>query len=343
MNHPSTAFRLLVTLVCAVSIAPSMSAPTKMEAEVAPLREEFRRPHRVPEPADNAGTPARIALGKALFFDPRLSGSGIISCASCHNPSLGWADGLALGIGHGGKQLGRHTPTIIDTAFGEPYFWDGRAATLEEQAKGPLVSEAEMNMPPIDVINRVQGLAGYRDMFAAAYPGKPIDIDGIAKAIAAYERTIVSAKAPFDRWVDGDASAISDSAKRGLKVFTGKARCVNCHAGWRFTDDGFHDIGLASKDPGRGKLVPAILQMQHAFKTPTLRNITDHAPYMHDGSVATLAQVVEHYDSGFVRRPSLDAEMVPLKLSPVEKQDLVAFMETLTSVDQPVELPKLPN
>jgi cytochrome c peroxidase len=284
-----------------------------------------------------------VALGKALFFDPRLSGSGVIACSTCHNPSLGWADALPLGVGHGGKTLGRHTPTILNVAFGEPYFWDGRAATLEDQAKGPLVSEAEMNMPPIDVVNRVAGLEGYRRLFASAYPGKSIDMDSIAMAIAAFERTVVSAKAPFDNWVDGNEAAIPASAKRGFALFTGKARCANCHSGWRFSDDGFHDIGLASSDPGRAKIVPGIVQMQHAFKTPTLRNITEHAPYMHDGSVATLAAVVEHYDSGFVRRPSLDSEMVPLGLTAQEKQDLVAFMLTLTSVDPPVTMPVLPN
>jgi cytochrome c peroxidase len=200
-----------------------------------------------------------------------------------------------------------------------------------------------MNMPPIDVINRVQNRAGYRRMFAAAYPGKPIDMDTIAAAIAAYERTVVSGQAPFDRWVEGNESSVSDSAKRGFALFGGKARCANCHAGWRFSDDGFHDIGLASTDIGRAKFAPGIEQMKHAFKTPTLRNITEHAPYMHDGSIATLREVVDHYDSGFVKRPSLDGEMVPLNLTVQEKLDLVAFLETLTSTDAPVVLPALPN
>jgi cytochrome c peroxidase len=250
---------------------------------------------------------------------------------------------VPLGIGHRGTTLGRHTPTILNVAYGEPYFWDGRAPTLEEQAKGPLVSEAEMNMPSIDVVKRVNSLAGYGRLFTAAYPGKPVTMDTIAAAIAAFERTVVSGKAPFDRWVEGDAAAVPAAAKRGFVLFAGKARCANCHAGWRFSDDGFHDIGLKSTDEGRAKVVPGIVQMQHAFKTPTLRNITEHGPYMHDGSVATLLEVVEHYDTGFVKRPSLDAEMVPLNLSAAEKKDLVAFMETLTSVDAPVTMPVLPN
>jgi cytochrome c peroxidase len=176
------------------------------------------------------------------------------------------------------------------------------------------------------------------------FPGKAITVDSIAAAIASYERTIVSGAAPFDRWVSGDEQAISDSAKRGFVLFNGKANCAVCHAGWRMTDDGFHDIGLAdSTDRGRAGIAPGIPQLEHAFKTPTLRNITQRAPYMHDGSVATLAEVIDHYDTGFVKRPSLDAEMHPLKLTPAEKADLLAFLDTLTSVDAPAVIPVLPQ
>jgi cytochrome c peroxidase len=284
-----------------------------------------------------------VALGRTLFFDPRLSGSGAISCATCHNPSLGWEDGLKRGIGHRGAELGRHTPTIIDVAWAEPLFWDGRAATLEEQAKGPIKSASEMNMPHDEAVKRVASISGYRAAFERAYPGEGVNIDTIAKAIASYERTIVSAKAPFDRWAEGDSQAISDSAKRGFVLFNGKAGCATCHSGWRFTDDGFHDIGLPSQDLGRAAIAPGIKVLEHAFKTPTLRNVDQRAPYMHDGSVATLEAVVDHYDHGFVARESLAPEMKPLKLTADEKADLIAFMRSLTSHDKPVELPTLPT
>jgi cytochrome c peroxidase len=306
------------------------------------VMDTYRRPAVVPAPADNPTTPEKVVLGQKLFFDPRLSGSGAISCGTCHNPSLGWEDGLPTGVGHMGSKLGRHTPTILNVAWAEPLFWDGRAATLEEQAKGPLQSPAEMNMPHGDVVSSVKAAPGYRDSFAAVFPGEEISIDTIAKAIAAYERTVVSGDAPFDRWINGDENAISEEAKRGFVTFNGKAKCATCHSGWRFTDDGFHDIGLKGDDMGRAKLVPGLTILERAFKTPTLRNIVERAPYMHDGSIATLEAVVDHYDSGFVSRPSLSTDVQLLKLTAQEKSDLVAFMKTLSSQDRQVALPSLP-
>ena len=329
-----------VVLTCAaLSAAGQLHAATSSAQWLA----DYERPATTPQPASNPVTPEKVELGKALFFDPRLSGSGALSCATCHNPSLAWADGLAKGLGHMGTRLGRHTPTILNVAFGEPYFWDGRAATLEEQAKGPLVAQAEMNMAADDAVARVRATPGYVKLFAQAYPGQAITLDTIAAAIASFERTVVSGIAPFDRWAAGDAAAVSESAKRGFLLFNEKAKCAVCHAGWRFTDDGFHDIGLADTDPGRAKVAPGITQLQHAFKTPTLRNVNQHAPYMHDGSVQTLEAVIDHYDNAFTTRPSLDVEMVPLKLTPDEKRDLLAFLDTLTSVDPPVTVPVLPQ
>lgn len=304
---------------------------------------DFARPADIPMPADNASTPERVALGAQLFFDPRLSGSGVISCASCHNPGLGWQDGMALGLGHMGGRLRRHTPTILNVAYGEPFFWDGRADTLEQQAKGPMSAPAEMNRPPGSVVETVAGISGYRDEFARAYPGKPISMDTIAAAIAAFERTVVSGRAPFDAWVAGDPDAISPAAKRGYALFTGKGNCAVCHQGWRFSDDGFHDIGLPDEDRGRAAISAGIPQLEHAFKTPTLRNIRERAPYMHDGSVATLEAVVDHYDNGFKARASLDPQMHRLNLSAAEKHDLVAFLDSLSSTDPSVVMPVLPR
>ena len=304
---------------------------------------DFKRPAKIPVPRSNPSTPEKIALGQMLFFDPRLSGSGVISCASCHNPALGWSDALPKGLGHMGGRLGRHTPTILNVAYGEPYFWDGRAATLEDQAKGPLTSAKEMDMPAEQAVARIESIPGYVAAFDHAFPGQSISIDTIAAAIATYERTVVSNSAPFDRWVAGDEGAISAAAKRGFALFNGKANCAICHAGWRMSDDGFHDIGMSDADRGRAAVAPGIVQLEYAFKTPTLRNINQRAPYMHDGSLPTLAAVVDHYDHGFVNRPSLDPQMRPLGLSAADKTDLIAFLNTLTSVDAPAVVPVLPQ
>jgi cytochrome c peroxidase len=307
------------------------------------LISDYQRPIKVPASKANPQTPEKIALGQMLFFDPRLSGSGVISCASCHNPALGWSDGLAKGLGHMGGRLGRHTPTILNVAYGEPYFWDGRAETLEDQAKGPLTSAKEMNMPADAAISRIQSIPGYVAAFNRAFPGRDISLDTFAAAVASYERTVVSADAPFDKWVEGDEQAISPAAKRGFVVFNGKANCAVCHSGWRMSDDGFHDIGLPGDDRGRAAIAPGIVQLEHAFKTPTLRNINQRAPYMHDGSMPTLAAVIDHYDHGFEHRDSLDSQIHPLDLTSEEKAELLAFLDTLTSVDVPAVVPVLPQ
>jgi cytochrome c peroxidase len=309
----------------------------------AALRASFLRPEEIPQPKDNPITPEKVALGRMLFFDPRLSGSGAISCATCHDPGLAWGDGLSKGIGHMGTLLGRHTPTLLDVAYGEPYFWDGRAATLEDQAKGPMASGKEMAMSVPKTLALLRSLPEYVDAFASAYHGQAISMDTIAAAIATYERTLNSGQSPFDHWVNGDDSSMSPAAVRGFTLFNGKANCAACHVGWRMSDDGFHDIGLHDTDMGRAAVMPGIIQLEHAFKTPTLRNITRRAPYMHDGSVPTLNAVIDHYDNGFAPRPSLDPAIHPLALTSGEKADLLAFLGELTSVDAPVTLPVLPR
>jgi cytochrome c peroxidase len=334
---------LLLSVVTAVLIGPLARGDAAGSANPQVWIADFLRPARLPVPANNPMTPEKVALGQMLFFDPRLSGSGAIACASCHNPALGWEDALPKGLGHMGKRLGRHTPTILNVAYGEPFFWDGRASTLEEQAKGPIGAAAEMNMPPGDAVARISSIPGYVKAFGDVFPGKPVSMDTIAAAIAAYERTVVSKSAPFDRWVGGDQKAVSPAAKRGFVLFNGKANCAVCHAGWRLTDDGFHDIGLADQDRGRAAIAPGIVQLEYAFKTPTLRNINQRAPYMHDGSMPTLTAVIDHYDGGFARRPSLDTQMRPLGLTTQEKADLLAFLDTLTSNDEPAVIPVLPH
>lgn len=338
--------RALMAGAAAITVAAAADGTTQAAAGAsAPAKffEAYHRPDAIPSPDDNPTTAEKVHLGKMLFFDPRLSGSGAMSCASCHNPSLGWQDGLPLGVGDKGAALGRHTPTILNLAWSGPMFWDGRAETLEAQAAGPMMSSAEMNGNASQLVAMLQSIPVYRDGLAKAYPEDGASIASAAKAIAAYERTIVSGTAPFDRWIKGDESAVSDAAKRGFALFNTKANCAACHGSWRFTDDGFHDIGLASTDLGRGKVLPGVTVLEHAFKTPTLRNIAERGPYMHDGSLPTLEAVIDHYDHGFVKRPSLSDSIYPLHLSADEKADLVAFLRTLTSHDEPVTMPALPK
>lgn len=307
------------------------------------FRARYQRPASVPAPADNVPNPARVELGKMLFFDPRLSGNGAMSCASCHNPSYSWTDPLPLGRGDNHQVLGRRTPTVLNAAFNPLQMWDGRFATLEAQAVGPLMSPQEMNVQPAEVEARLNALPRYRAMAQAAYGSETITLDLVAKAISSFERTIVSAEAPFDRFVKGDEQAISAEARRGFELFNTKARCASCHAGWNFTDGSFHDIGLVTADTGRGKIL-GFDSMDHTFKTPTLRNVAERAPYGHNGSESTLRGMIELYDrGGRVQRPTLSQDIKPLGLTETEKADLVAFLRTLTSPGPVVVPPELPG
>jgi cytochrome c peroxidase len=353
----SVAFRTLLATVAAgailamaathgdtASVGKSVAAaPKGLAGSIEELKAQYRRPESIPFPKDNPYTVEKAALGKKLFFDTRLSAANLLSCASCHSPAYGWGDGQPKGVGHNMKQLGRRSPTIVNAAFGEIFMWDGRAASLEEQALGPIRADVEMNLPVEQLMAKLKAIPEYPPLFQAAFPKEGMKPETIAKAIATYERTVVSGRAPFDRWIEGDTKAISEEAKRGFVLFNTKGACVNCHSGWNFTDDSFHDIGLASADIGRGKILPAILKMQQAFKTPGLREITRRGPYMHDGSMATLEAVMDHYDDGGINRPSRSELMKPLGLSNQEKADLVAFMKTLTSDMDPTTVPVLPR
>ena len=308
------------------------------------LLKQYERPTSIPNPADNLSTPERVQLGKTLFFDPRLSASNWISCGTCHNPFLSWGDGLPKGIGHGMKELGRRTPTVLNLAWASALFWDGRAATLEEQALGPIVAPGEMNLPVRKMIDKLDAIGAYKPLFDKAYPQEPLNEKSVAKALAVFQRGLISGKASFDQWMGGDESAVSAEAKRGFELFNGKANCAQCHKSWRFTDDSFHDVGVPGGDRGRGTLFKNIPVMQFAFRTPTLRNVDHRAPYMHNGSEKSLEGVIELYNvGGRVKRPSLSALMKPLNLSTQEKLELLAFLKTLTSKDAPVELPVLPR
>lgn len=313
--------------------------------DINALKQLYLRPSKVVYPPSNPYSKEKENLGKTLFFDPRLSASGTQSCATCHNPSLGWEDGMAKAVGHGHKKLPRSTPTILNLAWDHLFFWDGRVQSLEEQALIPIVSEAEMNMTGDGLLAILKRIRGYNQLFKKAFPeqGQPVNLENVSKAIATYERGIVSGKAPFDRWIDGEKGAISEQAKRGFVLFNTKANCAACHSGWQFSDSSFHDIGISTDDLGRGEFIPQLTSMQHAFKTVGLRNIEQRAPYMHNGSQKTLEEVVDHYDGGYVERDSLSDEMKVLDLTPSEKTDLIYFLQTLTSKDQVVTIPLLPK
>jgi len=310
----------------------------------AAAKTKFKRPAAIPFPASNSFSEERATLGKALFFDTRLSGANSIACASCHNPAFSWGDALPHGVGFGSKELGRRTPTILNVAWGEEYFWDGRADSLEAQALGPIKSSGEMNMPLDQMVSKVSQIHGYHSLFEKAYPGEGINTQTVAKAIATFERTVVSANASFDDWINGREDAISNAAKHGFDLFNTKALCAECHTGWNFTDDGFHDIGVADEDIGRGKVLPGIPAVSHAFKTPTLRNVAQRRPYLHNGSEKTLEDVVRFYNQGgSAHRDSVDTNIKPLRLTDAEMHDLCEFMLTLSSNDKPVTIPVLPN
>ena len=318
-----------VLLLAAGAVVLSQTAPAQ---DLKAIKADYRRPA-----LRTAENQALADLGRELFFDTRISASGKTACASCHLPELGYVVTDAHPINDSGKPTSRKSQPLIGLGHAGKALvgWDGRSATVEAQAKSSIatgsMSMRETGTPvKVEIIEeRVKSDSGYAAKFNAALPGRPIDVDAIALALAAFERTLEPATAPFDRWVAGDEGAISAAAKRGFALFTGKAACVACHNGWRFTDDQFHDIGTTSTDQGRGKAAKDE-SLNFAFKTPTLRSVALRAPYMHNASLATLDEVVRHYEKGGIDRPSRSSLLVPIQLSDAERHDLVAFMETLT-------------
>jgi cytochrome c peroxidase len=299
-------------------------------------------------PEDNPMSADKIALGKLLYFDRRLSRDVSISCASCHNPFHGFADPDRTSFGVGLKVGARNSPTVINRLFSAEQFWDGRAPDLERQAHGPLTNPVEMAMGSHDeVVERVRAVAGYRPLFKKAFGDDAVDLVRIGRAIAAYERTVLSGDSPFDRYQAGDKGAMSAAAVRGMDLFNGRANCKACHTGFNFTDEQYQNIGVGMDRPqpdlGRWDVTKNDAD-KGKFKTPTLRNVTQSAPYMHDGSEATLTAVVEFYDRGGISNPNLSQEIKPLRLSAQEKRDLVAFLEALTgdvtNADPPRSLPR---
>jgi cytochrome c peroxidase len=325
-------------------LLPAVLAPALEAHSQAVLKVDYQRPSEIPFPDEDPYSPQKAELGRTLFFDPILSGSGARSCASCHNPSLSWGDGLPRAIGENQKPLPQRSPTLLNIAWISVLGWDGKYPDLESVAFGPITAPGNMNRKETDLITALRAIPAYRAAFAESFPDGAISRAHIEQALATFERTIVSGDAPFDRWIAGDETAISEPAERGFGLFTGKAQCAECHSGWNFTGGAFYDIGQAATDDiGRGRLFSNSPKLQHAFKVPSLRDVSRRAPYMHDGSVATLAEVIDLYDRGGINRPSRSELIKPLHLTAQEKADLLAFLETLTASPTPVAVPALPR
>ncbi len=287
-------------------------------------------------PADNPMTLEKLKLGRRLYFEKTLSSDGTLSCASCHIPEKGFADPERFSKGVGGRRGTRQAPTVINRIFSGRQFWDGRAASLEEQAAGPVQNPLEMGMPNMKaLVERLRRDPGYVRMFESAFPSEGVTEGTIAKALAAFERTIMSGNSPYDRFMAGDRTAMSESAQRGLKLFRdeNQGNCETCHVSFNFTDENYNNlgVGMSAKKPDLGRYPVTKLEgHQGAFKTPTLREIARTAPYMHDGSEETLEQVMDLYQQGGHPNRWLSPKMKRLHLTPQEKQDILEFLEALS-------------
>ncbi len=317
-----------------------MMSEGKVIPDIGPL------PTAIPQPSTNLNYAAKISLGKQLYFDGRLSKNNAVSCAFCHNPATGFADPKQTSVGVTGERGGRQAPTVYNTAFNPFQFWDGRAGSLEEQAIGPIHNPIEMAETHENVVKKLNAIQGYREQFQAVF-GAGVSIQGIGEAIAAYERTVISTNSAFDKFVLGDDTAMNESAQRGLSVFKGKGRCIQCHNGSNFTDNRFHNTGVPQVGPQKEDLGRYyVTRHDHdkgAFKTPTLRSITETAPYMHDGAFQTLEEVIDFYNAGGTANPQLSTLIKPLGLSSQEKTDLIEFLKALTGEALPFEFPTLPE
>jgi cytochrome c peroxidase len=284
-------------------------------------------------PKDNPYTPNKAELGRILYFDKRLSADDSVSCASCHVPQHAFAEPSQVSTGIRGQRGDRNSPTILNRAYSLAQFWDGRAPTLEEQVKGPIANPIEMGNTHRSCVSRLQSIPGYRPLFARAFGTDDINIDHVAKAIATFERTLLSGNSPYDRYKAGDRKALNAPQVRGMKIFFDRAKCDKCHEGLNFTSNSYHNIGVGADrpnpDPGRFAVTKDPRDWG-AFKTPTLREIAATAPYMHDGSLKTLDEVVEFYDKGGVWNKNLDPDIKPLKLTREQKSDLVEFLRALS-------------
>lgn len=343
---------LMIFMLATALVAPSLSCRKKTEVPPEALKPfEITIPLGLNSdlmfPEDNPPTAEKIALGHMLYFDERLSLDGTVSCATCHQPEKGWSDGGPVSTGIRGQKGTRNAPTVINATYNFSQFWDGRAANLEEQSKGPLINPVEMGNPDLDaVVGRVKKIPGYQPLFEKAF-GEGPTIDNIAKAIASFERTVLGGNSKFDRFQNGETTALNPEETLGKELFFGKANCTRCHVGATFSDSQFHNLGVGfnKPNPDLGRYDQTKKEEDKgAFKTPGLRDVSKTAPYMHDGSQATLEEVIEFYDQGGEANPHLDFNMKPLGLTGQEKKALIAFLKALDSNPYPhAKKPELPK
>jgi cytochrome c peroxidase len=356
---PTNLIALLVILSTGTTLAIAETRP------LAPLP-----PIATVVPKDNPMTPEKIELGKMLFFDPRLAGDSSISCAKCHAPEKGFSNATQLSDAYPGTKHWRHVPTVLNAAYAKLLFWDGRSQSLEDQAKGPVQAPIEMNQNPGHLVEKLDQIPYYKAAFRKVFKSD-VTFDNIAKAIAAFERTIVSRNVPFDDYLRGDKSALDAEQVRGLELFKGKANCIACHNGPLLSDDKLHATGVAeikplmkdsdrvatrhffAKDAGYKnykidadygrELITKSAADRYKFKTPSLREIADTAPYMHNGALLSLEDVVDFYNRGGGQLPNKDPRLVVLNLSDGEKSALIAFLESLSGDLIEMTAPSLPK
>lgn len=316
--------------VCEPAAAPASFGPLPLGLRAKDLH----------VPADSINTEAARALGKQLFFDARLSGDEDMSCSTCHSPELAFTDARVTGLGNG-KFLSRNTQSLLNRAFGATQFWDGRSASLEAQTLIPISNPDEMNLPLDQALSRLSAIPGYVEQFQTVF-GRAPDAEGLEHALAAFQRSLLSGNSAVDRYENGDRSALTPEQIRGRDLFLGKGRCLGCHSGSNYSDEDFHNNGAACVgDEGLSALSGYVRDLG-LFKTPTLRDVSKTAPYMHDGSLATLEAVVAAYNRGGDHRNNVDAEIFPLGLTTTEQADLVAFLKALDGAPVVVEAPALP-
>jgi cytochrome c peroxidase len=296
---------------------------------------------KIDYPGDEPPSQDLVHLGKVLFFDPRLSYNDSMSCATCHIPALAFSDGRSIGIGAQGSKLVRNAPHLINLAWATVLQWDGKQSQLDVQALAALKNPLVMNLPLDKAVEKLKAVSYYSDQFQKLFPKDGVTSENLGKALGAFERSLISTNSPFDKYMGGDKNALSPQAIRGLELFQGKAKCSSCHDGANFTDESYHNIGVKSDDIGRGAIVKEP-NMQKAFRTPGLRNISLTAPYMHDGSIKTLEDVVQFYNEGGTNRDGIDPLIKPLNLTPAEAFDLLSFLVALTDpiAMDPPEVPK---
>ncbi|MBS1913206.1 MAG: c-type cytochrome [Bacteroidetes bacterium] len=317
---------LVLVAACVLASACSTSGPPATPLIDVPAG--FPQPHF---PEDNALTADRIALGKKLFYDKQLSRTSEVACGSCHLQEHAFADPRPLSIGVNGQLGKRNAPSLANMVYNTSYFWDGGVPTLEQQAIQPIINPLEMNMTLGEVVSRVSADPAYVDMFRRAYNSEPKP-EFVTKAIASFVRTLVSGRSRYDRYQQGDTTALTASELRGMNIFFGeKAECFHCHIGFNFTNNGYRNNGIYATYADKGReLITEDPADEGKFKVPTLRNIALTAPYMHDGSFETLDAVVNHYTSGGQQNPNADAVIRPFVLTPQERTDLIAFLTSLT-------------